>query len=194
MGAAVPAYGEFEVSILYIEPRIWRRFQIGMTATFADLHQAIQDSFGWEDCHLWQFRHPTQRSRVLAGVPDDQFASFDTEEVPDGREVKLSEHFTAKDGLDGCAYLYDFGDDWHHKVDLIRITSSSDRFRRRLLDGGRSCPPEDCGGVGGYGRLLELLETGEDQYEEDPDGLATWLGDWKPDSFDLQTVKAAFDR
>ena len=37
----MPTYFEFEVSLQGIKPRIWRRFQLRATATFADLHWAI---------------------------------------------------------------------------------------------------------------------------------------------------------
>ncbi len=48
-------YYEFEVTLQEINPPIWRRVLIPLGATFADLHQAIQDSMGWLDCHLWEF-------------------------------------------------------------------------------------------------------------------------------------------
>jgi hypothetical protein len=186
------AYYEFEVSLSHIEPRIWRRFEIAVSASFAMLHKAIQDSLGWEDSHVWEFRRPGRG--VLAGVPDDNFGSFDTEEIPDAQEVKLSQYFKADGGLESCDYNYDFGDDWSHLVKLIQIVSRGERFGRRLLAGKRACPPEDCGGVHGYERLLEFAETGEDRNGGDPAGLAEWLGDWKPDVFDLHVVKAAFDQ
>ena len=60
---AMRAYLEFEVSLRYITPRIWRRFQITANATFLDLHRAIQDSFGWQYAHLWQFQTPDEVAR-----------------------------------------------------------------------------------------------------------------------------------
>jgi hypothetical protein len=48
----MPAYSEFEVSLVAIEPRIWRRFQLAETSTFDHLHRTIQAAFGWEGCHL----------------------------------------------------------------------------------------------------------------------------------------------
>ena len=38
----MPRYYEFEVSLQELQPRIWRRFLLRTTATFAQLHQAIQ--------------------------------------------------------------------------------------------------------------------------------------------------------
>ena len=136
----MPTYCEFKVSLNHIEPRIWRRFQIAATVTFADLHRAIQDSFGWQDDHLWEFRMPGRRGRVLAGVRDDSPGGLDAEEAPDAQSVKLSQHFKAEGGLKSCQYVYDFGDSWSHDVKLTQRVSVSERFLRRLLDGERACP------------------------------------------------------
>ena len=43
----MPSYFELDVSLQDIQPRIWRRLLLPNTATFAQLHVAIQDSFGW---------------------------------------------------------------------------------------------------------------------------------------------------
>ena len=63
-----------------------------------------------------------------------------------------------------------------------------------LLDGERAAPPEDCGGTPGYARMVRFVETGEDTYDDDPDGLAVWLDGWRPDAFDIAKTKAGFDR
>ena len=186
------SYLEFEVSLRSITPRIWRRFQITADATFMDLHWAIQVTFEWMNAHLWEF-HTTGRPReVIAGIPSDSLMwSEDLEETPDARAVRLTSYFgTATQ----CIYWYDFGDDWLHTVKLRERVSSNDRFTRRLLAGRRFGPPEDCGGVGGYERLIEFLRTGTDPWEDGDDDLATWLGGWEPDGFSLAAAKREFDK
>lgn len=42
--------------------------------------------------------------------------------------------------------------------------------------------------------MVHVVETGEDTYDDDPDGLAAWLDGWRPDAFDLARAKAEFDR
>ena len=185
------SYLEFEVWLKSITPRIWRRFHITVDATFLDLHRAIQDSFGWEQAHLWEF-HTSGRSRkVLAGVPSDSPLGSDTEETPDAADVKLMRYFGP---ATQCTYWYDFGDDWLHTVKLRQRVGSDERFFRRLLAGRRACPPEDCGGVSGYARLVSFLETGADPWGDDDAELAAWTGDWKPAAFSLADAKANFDR
>ncbi len=48
---------------------------------------------------------------------------------------------------------------------------SPDVFRRRLVGGERAFPPEDSGGLPGYERCVEFVETGEDPWEEEPEEL-----------------------
>lgn len=173
-------YYEFDVSLHDVTPRVWRRFQMRSTATFLDLHRAIQDACGWEDGHLFAFR--TGDGRSIAGVPDAEFSEPD----PDAAGVALTSHF-AQEG-DHCLYEYDFGDSWMHEVLLGGIVELSDRFERRLLDGARAFPPEDCGGLPGYEDCVRVARGGAD-----PDELAEWLGDWDPDRFALTTRRRSFD-
>lgn len=187
----MPKYYEFEVSLQEIQPRIWRRFLLRSTATFAQLHQAIQHSFGWRESHLWEFRLPTYLGRPIAGLSSDMDYDRPT---PDAKTVKLSTYFTGSRVVEWCEYVYDFGDDWTHDVKLIAVRSDKEAFKRRLLEGERAAPPEDCGGTLGYERMVHFVETGEDTCEDDPDGLTVWLDGWRPDAFELATKKAEFDR
>ncbi|MCU0662777.1 MAG: plasmid pRiA4b ORF-3 family protein [Myxococcota bacterium] len=187
----MPKYYEFEVSLQEIQPRIWRRFLLRNTATFAQLHQAIQLSFGWDDRHLWEFRLPTHQGRPIAGLLGGEEYDRPT---PDAKAIKLAAYFTGKLVVEWCEYIYDFGDDWIHDVKLIAVRSEKESFRRRLLDGERAAPPEDCGGTPGYENMVHFVETGEDIHSDDPEGLRVWLGVWQPDAFDLAKAKAKFDR
>lgn len=186
----MPRYYEFEVSLQGMQARIWRRFLLRTTCTFTHLHAAIQDSFGWQGYHLWEFRLPTWRGAPIAGLPGGEAHGRAT---PDARKVKLNSYFTGKQRVEWCEYLYDFGDDWTHDVKLIAVHSEKESFKRRLLGGERSGPPEDCGGPPGYERLVHYRSTGEDPYGDDAAELGEWLGDWQPD-VDMGGIKAAFDR
>jgi hypothetical protein len=185
----MPRYYEFEVVLQEIQPRIWRRFLLRHPSTFAQLNTAIQESFGWTNSHLWEFRQPTFRGRPIAGLVTGEEEA--DRPMPDALHVKLSEYFTGE-RVTACEFIYDFGDDWVHDVKLIRVVSDEATFRRRLLDGERACPPEDCGGVGGYERMVEFVRTGEDVWD-DVEGLAEWLGDWDPERFDLEAAREAFE-
>src|SRR5271163_1274256 len=101
-------YYEFVVSLLGVKPKLWRQFQLKKTATFQDLHQAIQDACGWEDCHLFSFSTgmPYDSAKIAkCGENDDDGSD---EQVPIAKKIKLKDYF---EGNSKCTYLYDFGDD-----------------------------------------------------------------------------------
>ena len=51
----------------------------------------------------------------------------------------------------------------------------------RLVDGANACPPEDCGGPGGYAHLLEVVA---DPKDEEHDEMIQWLGIENSEEFD----------
>ncbi len=176
---------EFEVSLRGLKPRVWRRFRLKKTATFQDLHEAIQDSCGWENCHLFSFTSDFGRFREEIASGNPMGESYEGAEAPPATQVKLKSYFehSAK-----CGYTYDFGDDWEHDVKCKPVTSS-EKFTRKLIAGQGLFPPEDCGGLYGYQRCLDIL-SGK---EEDEDDLKEWLGDWSPDDFSLDETMSNFD-
>ena len=191
----MPNYFEFEVSLLGIKPRIWRSVQLKSTATFQNLHDAIQDAGGWCDYHLFEFQKPTRGRGSLAGTEasDDDKLYEDDEIAPSAKEVKLSSWFKKKG--DECLYLYDFGDGWELSVVLKEIVIDSINFKRHLVDGARAFPPEDCGGTFGYEECLAAIgaETNTEYDEEELAARKEWLGDWRPEEFNLQSVRDDFD-
>ena len=184
----MPEYFDFEVRLREIEPAIWRRFLLRKTLSFQALHQAIQDAGAWQDCHLFCFHSTHGRRTPIAEVAHDEERI-----APPAGQVRLSRYFTG-DPPQACLYQYDYGDDWYHDVVLRDVVAFTDRFERRLLGGERAFPPEDCGGVPGYERMVEFRRTGTDPVEDDSAGLATWLGAWQPEAFNLAGAKRRFDR
>jgi hypothetical protein len=188
-------YLQFEISLVDIEPRIWRRFLLRDTATFSDLHLAIQDAGPWADDHLYQFLSAKRRGDVIACAEEGGLG-----DAPVAKDVRLASVVGRKNQR--CWYNYDFGDDWFVEVRYLGQVESEERFRRRLLDGARAFPLEDCGGVWGYYRCEALVEkapqpeAGTDEQDEEGHEdveLREWIGDWDPDCFDLAARKARFD-
>jgi len=117
-------YFEFDIELLEIQPPIWRRFQLSAVSSFETLHDAIQDAFGWQRRHLYEFRHldpSNERSRSRAPIRRiarcEQAEILDDEIVPFAEDLKLASFFAEK--KDCCLYLYDFGDGWQHVVQLV---------------------------------------------------------------------------
>jgi len=176
---------EFEVSLEGLEPRIWRRFLLRAEGSFEDLHEAIQDAFGWDSSHLWEFQSADEEATAIAGV------SFEADwgsDAPPANGVGLTGFFNAPQRR--CLYLYDFGDGWRHEV-VLRGERPAGGTTRSLLAGERACPPEDSGGPGNYPYCVDVAGG----LREDPEDeeFAQWLSGWTPDGFELSKARQAFD-
>ena len=80
-------------------------------------------------------------------------------------------------------YRYDFGDNWRHDVEVEKVLPADEAVTvPACVDGRRACPPEDCGGTGGFERLLEILD---DPSHPEHRERREWMGrDYDPTSFD----------
>lgn len=175
---------QFRVSLSGLEPQIWRRIQVPGNYSFWDLHVAIQDSMGWLDYHLHDFliEDPASGESVRFGIPDE----FDELDIAPDWEYRIADYFTSENPR--AIYLYDYGDCWEHEVLLERILPrDSDSGYPKCLAGERACPPEDCGGIYGYQRLLEVLGNPLDEEHEE---MAEWLGaPFDSEAFDPDKVR-----
>ncbi len=86
----MPRCFEFEVRLAVIEPPIWRRFRILTTATFWQLHRALQCLFDWEDDCAWRFWSGGRRGRWIAVSHGPE---YEDPPVEDAHVVPLSAHF-----------------------------------------------------------------------------------------------------
>lgn len=182
-------YFDLEVSLDWIQPRIWRRFLLHERATFLDLHRAIQVAFDWDNTHLFAFFDDD--GEVVAGVPDRfGMGSGFGDPDPDAGKVPVGKQLRRQWSVQ---YLYDFGDSWAHSVEVKQVETHDERFTRRLLGGERAGPPEDCGGPPGYEELVAVARGGQASHGGDTEMLREWMGDWDPEDFDLTQLRRRFD-
>lgn len=175
---------EFEVTLLDLHPRIWRRFEVHEELSFVALHRAIQHAFGWEDVHAFSFSDPGRPPTLLC-EPGGESLGFNPKFA--GEEPIKAFYQTRRAGK-RIHYLYDFGDRWLHEVKLVARHKRETDLQRRLIAGERACPPEDCGGSDGYADLVDLHAT-----EPDSEYVLDWLGESDPAVFDVEARRAAFD-
>lgn len=180
---------QFKITLKNIKPSVWRRIQVPENYSFWDLHVAIQDSFGWSDYHLHEFTTVDNNyNRVKRiGLPDEEMMSFD---VLLDWEEKISNWFSL-DKNKAMNYIYDFGDNWEHRVELEKIIQKEDKNKYpACVKGKRACPPEDCGGVCGYEDKLKIMKDPE--YSEH-DEIVEWMGEFfDPEEFDCKEI--VFDK
>ena len=184
-----PCLITLRIELVGTTPLVWRRITLDGRSSFANLHHVIQAAMGWHDAHLHQFRI---NNRYI-GVPDPESDAPEWH-TEDERKVFLNRVLT-DDAV--FTYLYDFGDGWEHRL-LVEEYDDSDDLRfgdgDAWVDAGeRACPPEDCGGVGGFQDFLEKLEN--EPYSDESKELHVWAGlDYDPARFDRQAANAAIKR
>lgn len=133
--------------------------------TLLTLHDLIQDLFAWDDYHLWNFEF--RRDLYFGPVPDNDRADYC--EWEDADEFALGDALI--NGFRRFRYIYDFGDNWVHTINLRKATKAAckaveGRPLPVCIAAQGAAPPEDCGGVWGYADLVE----GSNNKEFDPDG------------------------
>jgi hypothetical protein len=172
---------QLHIRLAYIEPPIWRRIVVSDQVTLFGLHRMLQVVMGWENYHLHQFIV----GNTHYGEPDPEYEDG----MKDDRRVRLRR--IAREEGASFIYEYDFGDGWRHVITVEHIEPwTENMIVPRCLDGARACPPEDCGGIGGYEHLLEALR---DRRHPEHKELRAWAGaHFDPELFSLQAVNSAF--
>jgi hypothetical protein len=172
-----PSIYQLKITLQDSRPPIWRRLQVRGDITLAKLHRLIQEAMGWYDSHLHQFIV----GETYYGVPDPD----DLPEIKDERRVRLDQVVSSP--KQGFIYEYDFGDGWEHVIIIEKILNPESGVHYPLcLDGARACPPEDCGGIGGYTRFLKAIH---DPKHKEHKEMVEWIGvEFDPEEFDVDLV------
>ena len=162
---------ELEVKLRGIEPPIWRTLEMPGASSVEDVHFAIQVAMGWTNSHLHQF-----------DIDGTHYGMVDVDEAAELED----ERAYSLEGLvrsgSSFVYEYDFGDGWEHDVKVVKVTTVAKPPHRRCLAGARACPPEDCGGPGGYANLLEALAN---PAHKEHHSLVEWSDGFEPERFTL---------
>ena len=170
---------QLKVSLPGSSPLIWRRIEVPSQITLPQLHLTLQIAMGWENYHLHEFRIADR----VYGQPDPEDNHFGRA-VLDERRVMLG-NLPATVGS-SFAYIYDFGDDWHHDILIESISLAVPRKRYPVcVAGARSGPPEDVGGIFGYQHYLEALFNPR---HEEHQAMLNWRGRFDPDYFPVTSV------
>ncbi|TDQ48413.1 plasmid pRiA4b ORF-3 family protein [Permianibacter aggregans] len=179
---------QIHIALDNIAPPIWRQLTLSCWTTLEELHAIIQAVMGWEFAHTYQF---TDRHGNIF-VPEPELVRPAAGRISkDDSLVSLSE--VLQQPGDILHYHYDFGDDWRHTITLEAVDDHADDtlFDPVCLDGGRACPPEDCGGPWGYQEKLQILADPEHELHQD---MQDWFGeDFDPEAFDLSACQQELD-
>lgn len=134
---------------------------------------------GWETRHL----HLFDIAGDIYGEPDPEWA-----DVQDHRSIRL--YHAAWKVRQSFLYNYDMGDGWQHEITVEDISPNKTFYRPPVcLNGARACPPEDCGGIGGYAELLDIISNPRHERHK---RMKEWLGGpFDPEAFYVDAVNKA---
>ena len=179
--AVLPEVLQLTITLLGTMPPIWRRLLAPAGFTLAQLHDVLQAAMGWQSCHMHEF----SAGRRHFGKPNPEDRPMGMPPVENGRTVRLSSLL----GRVGAkvVYTYDTGDSWEHGIVLEKRLPVDPGTAYPVCTGGeRACPPEDCGGIGGF---YDLLDAPGDPTHEQHDELLDWVGgDHDPGAFSIVEV------
>jgi hypothetical protein len=179
-GKVTPLQGQalvLRIELRDTDPAIYRVIVVPARIALPKLHVTLLWAMGWGGGHLHEFII----NDAHYGEPDPGFPEHD---LKNEQRVRLDKALGSAGGFD---YLYDYGDSWWHRVEVLDVA----RFQGPLdspwcLDGARACPPEDVGGVPGY---LDFLEAMADPTHPEHDQMMQWYGrPFDPAAFDLDEV------
>jgi hypothetical protein len=168
--------------IKYIEPLIWRRVAVRTSMNLMALHKILQAAMGWLDYHLWEFVIDERKY----GMPDP-----DRPHVKNGATTQLATILAS--GMTEFDYVYDFGDNWEHRIVVEQIGKAETVAKYpQFLGGERRCPPEDCGGPPGY---FDFIENIVHKHSKKAKEALDWYGGpYDPDDIDEEQIKLTLGR
>jgi hypothetical protein len=168
---------QIQIVLRDFKPKIWRRILVPSNLLLSDFNKIIQSAMGWTNSHLHQFEK--NRTFYIEIYPDGELE--ERIDVVDYKKFKIES--LLKIEKERIIYEYDFGDSWEHNIILEKILPFDSTMKSPVcISGKMHCPPEDCGGVGGYEDLLEILKHPE---HEEYESTIEWLeDDFDPVYFD----------
>ncbi len=169
------------------DPPVWRRIAVLGESTLELLHRVIQIVMGWDDYHVYGFMTKDEwiMPRTSSGI-DSMWVGM-TVPYPTAYANSRRLKSVARQAKTKFRYIYDLGDKWEHEIRVEAISARQDTDRVPVcLDGQMACPPEDCGGPFGYGKLKQTLS---DPASSEHDSMREWAGaDFDPVVFDIDAV------
>ena len=174
---------QIKITLLGTRPPIWRRLLVPGNLTLEQLHRALQLAMDWQDSHLHEF----SIGKMRYGTPDPDEALLGLDPPASERATRLCS-VLGKVGAKAL-YTYDFGDGWDHTITVEKILPPEPGQSYPVcIAGNLHAPPEDCGGVPGYGNLLEAIA--DPRHDEHQD-MREWLGgDFDPKAFSVDEINA----
>jgi len=172
---------QIKITLLRTAPPIWRRLLVPSVITLSGLHDLLQLAMGWTGLdRLAPARVPIPLAMLWPGRSGARCG-----EGVDERNVRLN-RLLASVGAK-IVYAYDFGDGWEHGIVLEKCLPVAPNIACPLCTrGAGACPPEDCGGIGGFYSLLEVIRNPQQPRHKE---LLEWVGgNYDSEEFSIEAI------
>ncbi len=171
--------------------KVWRELKVPSNISLDLLAHILIEAMGWQNEHMHQFKTKDRiQYKDTAGMREaKKYECFGFQrEHRDANDYSLNS--VMEKGV-RIKFEYDFGDGWEHDVWVkgIREYKPDEEPEAKLVKGEGACPPEDCGGVWGYARLLDLMTKKRKTAEEKVQ--LEWYGmnkHFDPEYFDVEEM------
>ena len=140
---------EIKVTLQDIEPAVTRTLQVPADIRLDRLHLTLQVAMAGPT----RISTCSKQPRATWGIADPDFGG---EDLP-ANKTTLGQ-VIEDTGKKTINYIYDFGDNWEHRIKIGRITDPvPGELYPRLIEVTGKCPPEDVGGFPGYYGFLDAM-------------------------------------
>lgn len=172
-----PTTHRLRVTLMDVEPAVWRELRVPSVVPLSLLHAVVQVAVGWEDAHLHEWR-VGERTYVPHGEEDWGEGALDES------AATLADVAPADSVLH---YLYDMTDGWEHVVEVLDVEPwDATTPPLECLAGEGAAPPEEVEGPFGYEHLIDAYADPDDvEHDSVVEALGTG---WDPRHFDRHAV------
>lgn len=155
---------QLKIQIKNSHPPIWRRLIVPAGLSFSQLAVILNEAMGWCGYHLFSFEFYHLGIHVEDNVEEYDDFGWSDYEREEADETLIDTYLDTEEWF---TYIYDFGDDWQHRVTVEKILEDYDKNYAQVLKYKGNTPYEDCGGIDEYYRILEILRNPDSpEYEE----------------------------
>lgn len=137
--SAATTVHQVKVSLRAARSSVWRRLEIPSDLPLSLVHEVLQTAFGWFDCHPHQFE------TACGDFGDPAQDGFWSRRADEGAAALGQVMPAAKDTM---GYVYDFGANWRHHIDVEAIVPATPGVRYPRCTALRGTPPAEIGETG----------------------------------------------
>ncbi|HHT87707.1 MAG TPA: hypothetical protein GX002_01660 [Clostridiales bacterium] len=145
---------QFRIEIKNSKPPIWRRCIVPAGITFSQLSVVLDMVMGWSGYHWSKFEFYHLGLELKEDDELFDFVPFGEYSLLDSSRTYIDEYMEKQNLF---TYTYDIGDKWTHRVTIENVIMDYPYNYPKVIKYKEDTPIEDCGGIYGYYKCLEIM-------------------------------------